>query len=490
MPPPLVGDCWPETSKTSTIMATPDPASAASAPNTPPKVATDRITIVGRDPELRTEDTRRPSRHVVLGHRWIMTQRGGPPVDRSLRRALACRSETSDGRGRAGTDDVRERHRRRPSLSTAGVCSAGRARPGALSQLSNVQDGCGPDLGRDLPHLRSAALMLVNREHKFRLISVLSTAGDLGRSFKVTSALPSVLLVVYLAALVSTGGFQSDPSVSAVVDAVEGVTIAQAAILAGVSLVVGLMLHPLQFGLTQVLEGYWGTGPVPTALMKVRQRGHLEARRRILVAEGVAQSTVEELSEQDGSPVDRAAASLDGWNSSRGRSRYPERPERVMPTALGNVLRRYEDLAGSQYGLDAITVAPHLSLIAPSVHLDYLDDRRNQLDSTVRYVLIWLVCLVATILCFWRHGFWLALALVPYVAIVLSYRGAVSAAQSYGIALSTIIDLNRHALYAELHLPRPEDTLHERNSVGPWTVALLRWETPPVPFEYPPSDSK
>ena len=51
----------------------------------------------------------------------------------------------------------------------------------------------------------------------------------------------------------------------------------------------------------------------------------------------------------------------------------------MMPTRLGNMLRRYEILAGAPYELDAPTVLPSLALVAPPGHLDYLNDQRSAL---------------------------------------------------------------------------------------------------------------
>ena len=57
---------------------------------------------------------------------------------------------------------------------------------------------------------------------------------------------------------------------------------------------------------------------------------------------------------------------------------------RMMPTRLGNVLRRYEDTAGRQYGLDIVRIAPHLNLVARPEHREYVDDCRKGLDLGVR----------------------------------------------------------------------------------------------------------
>ncbi len=62
----------------------------------------------------------------------------------------------------------------------------------------------------------------------------------------------------------------------------------------------------------------------------------------------------------------------------------------------------------------------------------------------------------------WHHGPWLLIALVPYVVAYLSYRGAVVVAHEYGSAVSTMIDLDRFALYDYLRLPRPPSTSAER----------------------------
>ena len=59
---------------------------------------------------------------------------------------------------------------------------------------------------------------------------------------------------------------------------------------------------------------------------------------------------------------------------------YPDAWRRMMPTRLGNVLRRYEDKAGQQYGLDIIYIAPHLNLVALPEHREYVDDCRKGLD--------------------------------------------------------------------------------------------------------------
>jgi hypothetical protein len=62
---------------------------------------------------------------------------------------------------------------------------------------------------------------------------------------------------------------------------------------------------------------------------------------------------------------------------------------------------------------------------------------------------------VITVLLLWQSGWWLALAFVPLVTAVVSYRAAVTAAVAYGEAVRTAFDLHRFDLLTHLHLGLP-----------------------------------
>ncbi len=88
------------------------------------------------------------------------------------------------------------------------------------------------------------------------------------------------------------------------------------------------------------------------------------------------------------------------------------------------------------------------------------------MDLAVRTTMTFALAFLATISYLWHSGLWLLVALIPYALTYLCYRGSVVAAQSYGIAMSTIIALNRFALYESLHLPSPSTTFQERHANG------------------------
>ncbi|MEO5878160.1 MAG: hypothetical protein ABIS86_18155, partial [Streptosporangiaceae bacterium] len=59
-------------------------------------------------------------------------------------------------------------------------------------------------------------------------------------------------------------------------------------------------------------------------------------------------------------------------------------------------------------------------------------------------------------------GWWLLLALVPFVIGRVAYLGAVQAAVAYGESVRAAFDLHRFDLLTALHLPLPPDAAAER----------------------------
>jgi hypothetical protein len=173
----------------------------------------------------------------------------------------------------------------------------------------------------------------------------------------------------------------------------------------------------------------------------------------------------------------------------RIRDYFPRGTDDIMPTRLGNMLRRYESQAGRQYGMDALEVVPHVLLIAPANHVDYVDDQRSQLDLSFRMTFISILASVTTLFFLWPYGFWVLVAVIPYVLAYLSYRGSVIAGGHYGSAFDTLINLNRFALYEQLHLPLPIDTKAERLT-NEMMKGLFEYSPAVVEYKHPDPDSE
>jgi hypothetical protein len=140
---------------------------------------------------------------------------------------------------------------------------------------------------------------------------------------------------------------------------------------------------------------------------------------------------------------------------------YPEDLERVMPTKLGNVLRRHEDLTGQAYGLPGVDLIPSLALVSSAERTSHLGEATEQLDVTVSVCTVSGIATLLVAAFTLTDGWWLLLTLLPFTLCLLGYRGAVSVAHSYGLAMRRLVDLERFTLYEALHLPLPRFTSQE-----------------------------
>lgn len=313
-----------------------------------------------------------------------------------------------------------------------------------------------------------------------------STRETVGRYFSLVSALPAVLLVAYTSVLIASGAWRRAPSFERAFHVLADLSVGEVAVLLVAALGVALVLHPLQLVMVQVLEGYWGSGPVAVRLraawMAWQKHRYMALHKRNTRAVLALRNGADEL-------ADHRAFRYYTLVSQRSETRrlQAERPsaDQIMPTRLGNVLRYYERKAGAPYGLDAVRVMPYLSRIAPSEDMAYVNDQRSSLDLAVRLCLTSLLAAALWVLFFWWHGLWLLVTTIPLAIAYLSYRGAVVVASEYGRAMAVVIALNRFALYERLHLQLPTDMAseHETNSalndiLGYRHVSTLAYQDP------------
>ena len=319
--------------------------------------------------------------------------------------------------------------------------------------------------------------------------AALGTGARIGRYFNVVSFVPSLLFVLYLGALLRAGAWSgrlhpSDALITLSVDdagAITAVTV--------LSLALGFALHPFQFATTQLLEGYWGPHRVARRFATARTLRHQSRALDLEITAAEASNSIKDDLMKGLRPAERARlAQLPAEEQQRrlkirqgtrpglkvthlivreeaarrARGAYPREVDRVRPTRLGNALRRFEDAAGSSYGLDVISVAPHLSLVAESVHVAWQADVRRQLDFCIRLCTLGLLATPLTAALLYDDGKWVFLTLAPFAVAYLAYRGAISSAQGYGVAVTTVLDLNRFRLYEALRLQSPVDAARER----------------------------
>jgi hypothetical protein len=334
------------------------------------------------------------------------------------------------------------------------------------------------------------------------LSSAISGVGTaIGRYFSLVSFIPSLFLVGFTFALIQSDAWSGDgtPDWAKAGDAFTH--IGNLALLVLASIALGIIIHPIQVAMVQCLEGYWGTGRLAQRARAARMTHYLN-RLNFLREDGPGALAGQEIQAAEEnkkalgegkrirlvSKRDESVRLLSGYPGGYP-GEYPNSDDDIMPTRLGNVLRAYERLAGYQYALDGVGVLRQIVFVAPQRHVDYLNDQRQLLDLSVRMCFTSLFASLISIAFLWHHGPWLAIALIPYAVAYISYRGAVVVAHEYGAAMSTIIDLDRFALYDYLKLPRPACTGSERKTNADLMELLRHNWVVDLKYEYPDEPS-
>lgn len=327
--------------------------------------------------------------------------------------------------------------------------------------------------------------------------------GAVGRYFTIISIVPSLLLAVFVYLLVQSGASEHPPNWSSAFEKLGELGIGGTFVLLVSAAALGLVLHPLQFALVQLLEGYWGQSSLGSALRAhrirwhVRRRRHLDGRMLRMKANWAKHERAFKsrrwaytLSEED-----QAVVTANWVEARRLLGGYPRDPRHTMPTRLGNALRRSEIMAGETYGFSIVDFAPHLMMVAPNEQVQYVNDQRTVLDLTVRCCLVCVLGAIAAGLFLWQWGLWLLLMAVPYCLAYLCYEGAVVVAREYGAALRMLVDLNRFSMYERMHLRLPNSTTSERALVRnltllcsePNSVARVSYKHPESPANSVPA---
>jgi hypothetical protein len=184
------------------------------------------------------------------------------------------------------------------------------------------------------------------------------------------------------------------------------------------------------------------------------------------------------LAGEEGRPADTTYLAHQAVARSSGR--YPTEAPRVMPTRLGNVLRRIEDSTGKQYGLDIMLIGPQLTVVAAPERSAYINDSRQEMDVVaIRFCFFSLLAAVITTLWLAPTGWWVLTAAAPYTVGYVMYRGAIASAYEWGAALATAVDLDRFNLYQAMRVQPPTDTEEER-TINRQLMALMRGESSAV----------
>ncbi|MBW4661058.1 MAG: hypothetical protein KME15_20475 [Drouetiella hepatica Uher 2000/2452] len=151
----------------------------------------------------------------------------------------------------------------------------------------------------------------------------------------------------------------------------------------------------------------------------------------------------------------------------------PLRPDRLMPTRLGNVLRAAELRPLEKYGLDAVICWPRLWLLLPDGVKKDLQEARADLNTAAR-VWLWSLLFMGWSLIFWCPWSWWTALVGLASALFAYYAWMLEAAGTYADLLESTFDLYRPLLYQSLRWALPTNPLEERKLGEALTEYLWR----------------
>lgn len=299
----------------------------------------------------------------------------------------------------------------------------------------------------------------------------------LGQGAVLVSVLPSAILVLIVFALPAASLYpwqdQASGSVAdglpAILDAARDLGVGGAAVLVLTVLLAAVLVRPFQIAAVQALEGYWTsfwwTFPEQLAIERHRRRRSMAMWGGTEDMEEPANPTFAEVARylrqkaQNNRWEDRAQRVLD---------EYPRDQAYLLPTALGNVLRRAETSAGERYGLGTVGMYPRLYPHL-SARLDtQMSGEFNLLDVSAALVFVFAGSAAASAPLVWRLDGWSLLPVAFVAGAAIAYRGARRAAGSHAVLLHTAFDLHRFDMLNALRrtLPlTPEQELSDNQAL-------------------------
>jgi cell division protein FtsB len=272
-----------------------------------------------------------------------------------------------------------------------------------------------------------------------------STA-DLGLRFNVVSLLPDATLVLFVLALTASGAPAESPKPGAVLAAIDKLNAQRVAAMLALVLIASLILHPFQFSLVRLLEGYWESSRIGRPLSALGKELHRRRRQRL-----------DQLAHDPQTPQEQERQQ---W-AKEMLDQYPDE-DRLLPTRLGNTLRAAEDEAGARYKLPTVTIMPRLYPYFSDRFAAVYVDRRNQLDAAVRFcAILALAAVISGAMLLTNGGAWRVLPVAIAVLTWVSYQAALRAAANFGQALFVAFDLHRFDMIKALHYTLPANRPEE-----------------------------
>jgi hypothetical protein len=303
--------------------------------------------------------------------------------------------------------------------------------------------------------------------------------GILDQRLVLTSLLPVIAFWAAIAGLTGSQiGWQHIETRWNHLDGTAKILLSVAAV--AVLILFALILSVSEGALLGLYEGYWGSRGPGSWLANVekswhkRQRGRADyefiylnyPRDRNKNASGAGAGGNHDIQNQqhDG---DGEHAIQDQERDGDGEH-AAKRPDYIMPTRLGNIIKAAELYPGDEgrYGIDAVFFWPRLYQVIPDNARTSLVDARTSLSLMLNICTLALGlavgALIALAVTTWSAAACWATAAGGVVVAWLAYRSALGPARVYGELVRSMYDLYRGDLLAKLGFALPDTLAGER----------------------------
>lgn len=300
------------------------------------------------------------------------------------------------------------------------------------------------------------------------------SVADLGKGAYAATILPSLAMVLIVLGLLATHllpwqgpivgahGAVVPLGLASITDDLRSLSAADAAVLVIVVVLGTLLLRPFNISMVRILEGYWDRRGIPVLAANLGVERHVRRLEINLAREQEEPPKYRSFKFKDVDMESRAIRRAERMQERAIRvlRQYPTH-EQMLPTTLGNVLRRGETTAGERYGLSTLATYPRLYNLLSDRLDSAISSQVNVLDATAAFVFVFGLSAALTTPLVVRHNGWTALPVTFALASAVCYRGAVLAAGYWSVLAATAYDLHRLELIKAVGLPLPADAREE-----------------------------
>jgi hypothetical protein len=284
------------------------------------------------------------------------------------------------------------------------------------------------------------------------------------RNFAIGFFLPAAAFVGVSLGLVSGFGLSAK-----LPDGFQAVNLTSTTLSGLTALLGGVMLLVLNYEIYRILEGYGQYNPMKLlgGIEKRRFKNHVKQVEALNQKLRAYRSAGE-----DFPPELRSKRNVLMW---RMAERFPSKESELLPTAMGNTIKAFEEYSRIMYGLDIIAGWSRLNAVIPKDYREMIDTAKAVTDFWLNLWLLGILIVVEYFGLVIHAGSWKIIWFPPAAILVawIAKSRARAAAVDWGDLIKASVDSFIVELRKKLDFPAPADTDEERRLWQDFSRAML-----------------